>query len=147
MLTATLVGADFSGRWFRSRLAGFRCLDAPQSVAHHVVLIKKGGQHSAFSMYHGHRNLVWTFVKNMPGFLFWLLLPLHVAMNLVSIIWFTLHGQGGVILRAKRDALLGLPNMWRKRQHGQKNRIASIGEIWRQLDKRMFLTKFGRKDK
>ena len=25
------------------------------------------GQHSDFAIYHGHRNLVWTFIKNMPG--------------------------------------------------------------------------------
>lgn len=122
---------------FRLRLTGYRCLYAPQSVAHHVGSGTTGGQHSDFSVYYGHRNLVWTFVKNMPGVLFWLLLPLHVALNLVTIIWFTLRGQGGVILRAKRDALLGLSRMWRKRKQIQKNRVASIRDIWRVLDKRL----------
>ena len=90
-----------------------------------------GGQHSDFSVYHGHRNLVWMFVKDMPGLLFWLLPPLHVALNLVSIVWFALRGQGGVMLRAKRDALLGLPKMRRKRREIQKNRVVSVGQIWR----------------
>ncbi len=62
---------------FRLRLAGYRCLYVPQSVAHHVGSGTTGGQHSDFALYHGHRNLVWTFVKDMPGILFWLLLPLH----------------------------------------------------------------------
>lgn len=131
---------------FRLRLAGYRCLYVPQSVAYHVGSGTTGGQHSDFAMYHGHRNLVWTFVKDMPGILFWLLLPLHVLLNLVSIIWFALRGQGDVIWRAKRDALLGLPKMWLKRQHIQKNRVASIGEVWQQLEKRMIRTKFGRKE-
>ena len=122
---------------FRLRLAGCRCLYVPLSVAHHVGSGTTGGQHSDFSVYHGHRNLVWTFVKNMPGLLFWLLLPLHVALNLVSIVWFALRGQGRVILRAKRDALLGLPKMWRKRQQIQAARVASIVDIWRVLDKRL----------
>jgi len=122
---------------FRLRLAGYRCLYVPPSVAHHVDSGTTGGQHSDFALYHGHRNLVWTFVKDMPGVLFWLLLPLHVSLNLVSIIWFALHGRGGVIWRAKRDALLGLPKMWRKRQHIQKTRVTSIGEVWQQLDKRL----------
>lgn len=122
---------------FRLRLAGYRCLYVPQSVAHHVGSGTTGGQHSDFAVYHGHRNLVWTFVKNMPGVLFWLMLPLHVMLNLVSIIWFALRGQGAIILRAKRDALLGLPKMWRKRQQIQKNRVASIKDIWRVLDKRL----------
>ena len=127
---------------FRLRLAGYRCLYVPRSVAHHVGSGTTGGQHSDFAMYHGHRNLVWTFVKDMPGILFWLLLPLHVSLNLVSIIWFALRGRGDVIWRAKRDAVLGLPKMWRKRQQIQKIRVASVGEIWRQLDKRMIATKF-----
>lgn len=122
---------------FRLRLAGHRCLYVPQSVVHHVGSGTTGGQHSDFSVYHGHRNLVWTFVKDMPGVLFWLLLPLHLLLNLVSIIWFASRGRGGVILRAKRDALLGLPKMWRKRKQIQATRVASIAEIWHQLSKNL----------
>jgi len=69
--------------------------------------------------------------------LFWVLLPLHMVLNLVSVVWFALRGQGAVILRAKRDALLGLPKMWRKRQLIQKARVASVRDIWRVLDKRL----------
>ena len=126
---------------FRLRLAGYHCLYVPQSVVHHVGSGTTGGKHSGFALYHGHRNLVWTFVKNMPGILFWILLPLHITLNLVSIIWFTLLGQGRVILRAKRDALLSLPQMWRKRQQIQKTRVASVAEIWSQLDKRWITIK------
>jgi hypothetical protein len=70
----------------------------------------------------------------MPGLLFWLLFPLHVTLNLVSIVWFALRGQGRVILKAKRDALLGLPTMWRKRQAIQSTRMATVREIWRVMD-------------
>jgi hypothetical protein len=106
-------------------------------VVHHVGSVITGGQHGNFAMYHGHRNLVWTFVKDMPGMLFWLLLPLHVVMNLATILWFALQGRAGVILRAKRDALLGLPKMWRKRQLVQSTRIATVREIWRLMDKQL----------
>ena len=126
---------------FRLRLAGYRCLYVPQSVAHHVGSGTTGGQHSEFALYHGHRNLVWTFVKDLPGILFWLLLPLHLLLNLISIIWFALRRQGGIIWRAKRDALFGLPKMWRKRQHLQKTRVTTIAQVWRQLDKRIILTR------
>lgn len=125
---------------FRLRLAGYRSLYVPLSVAYHVGSGSTGGQHSDFSVYHGHRNLVWTFVKDMPGLLFWLLLPLHVALNLASLIGFALRGQGRVIWRAKRDAVLGLPKMWRKRQQIQKTRRASIEAIWQMLDKRLMPT-------
>ncbi len=122
---------------FRLRLMGQRCLLVPAALVHHVGSASSGGQQSDFAVYHGHRNLVWAFVKNMPGGLFGLLLPLHVALNLVSIIWFALRGQGAVILRAKRDALLGLPKMWRKRREIQRTRKASVADLWRVMDKRL----------
>lgn len=121
---------------FRLRLAGYGCLSVPQSVAHHVGSGTTGSQHSDFALYHGHRNLVWTFVKNMPGALFWLLLPLHLALNLFSLVWFALHGHGRVILHAKRDALRGLPAIWKKRQKIQKTRRADIKAIWARLEKK-----------
>ncbi|MGZ8201342.1 MAG: glycosyltransferase family 2 protein, partial [Methylosarcina sp.] len=86
--------------------------------------------------YHGHRNLVWTFIKDMPGILFWLLLPLHVLLNLVSVVYFVSRDRGRVILRAKRDALKGIPKMLKKRRKIQQSRKASIAAIWHGLDKR-----------
>ncbi|MDR4463980.1 MAG: glycosyltransferase family 2 protein [Nitrospira sp.] len=120
---------------FRLRLAGYRCLSVPASLARHVGSGMTGGRHSDFAVYHGHRNLVWTYMKDMPGVLFWLLLPLHVAMNLVTIVVFTLRGQGRIVWRAKLDAIKGLPTMWRKRQLVQSSRIATAYEIWRMMDK------------
>jgi GT2 family glycosyltransferase len=92
---------------FRLRLAGHRCLYVPQSVAHHVGSGTTGGQHSDFALYHGHRNLVWTFVKDMPGVLFWIFLPLHVVLNLVSIVWFILRGHGAAIFEGKAGCFVG----------------------------------------
>jgi GT2 family glycosyltransferase len=122
---------------FRLRLAGYKAMYVPDAVVQHVGSATTGGQHSDFSVYHGHRNLVWTFVKDMPGILFWLLLPLHVAMNLVTLVVFALRGQGRVILRAKWDAIKGLPKMWRKRKAIQSARVATVREIWRVMDKRI----------
>jgi GT2 family glycosyltransferase len=119
---------------FRLRLLGYHCLYVPQSVAYHIGSATTG-KHSDFSIYHGHRNLVWTYIKNMPGALFWLLLPLHITLNLASIVWFSLQRQGKVILKAKWDALCGIPHMWRKRREIQKKRKASVWEIWRALNK------------
>ena len=120
---------------FRLRLAGHKCLHVPEALAAHVGSASTGGQRSDFAVYHGHRNLVWTYVKNMPGVFFWLFLPLHGALNLVSICWFSLRGQGRVILRAKRDALRGLPKMWRKRRMIQRQREASSADILNVMDK------------
>ncbi|MES2071513.1 MAG: glycosyltransferase family 2 protein [Pseudomonadota bacterium] len=121
---------------FRYRLLGHRCLYVPDSMAHHVGSAITG-KRSDFSVYHGHRNLVWTYVKDMPGALFWLLLPLHLALNVLTVIYFILQGQGKVILSAKWDAIKGLPKMWRKRALIQSSRRATTGDIWRVLDRRL----------
>jgi GT2 family glycosyltransferase len=130
---------------FRLRLAGHFCLYVPQSVAHHVGSGTTGGQRSNFASYYGHRNLVWTFVKDMPGVLFWLLLPLHILLNVVTIAWFALRGQGLLILKAKGDSLRGLPKMWRKRRVIQNSRVASTWDVWKQLNKTVLPTKSKRR--
>lgn len=117
---------------FRLRLAGHSCRYVPAAVVRHVGSAITGA-HSAFQYYHGHRNVVWVFVKNMPGALFWLLLPLHLAMNLFVLVSLGLRGQGGPLLRAKRDALLGVRATWRKRRRIQASRRASSLAILRQL--------------
>lgn len=122
---------------FRLRLAGHTCLLVPQARAVHVGSATTGGQRSDFAVYHGHRNLVWTFVKNMPGVFFWLFSPLHCAVNLLALVWFSLRGQGRTIMLAKWDALRGLPPMWRKRKLIQSQRRASLATILRVMDKRI----------
>lgn len=119
---------------FRLRLLGYRSQYVPDSVCHHVG---SGitGRHSDFAGYYGQRNLVWTFVKNMPGVLFWLLLPLHVLLNGAALLLFASRGQGRVALRAKRDALMGLPGVWRKRQQIQATRKVGVADVWKSLHK------------
>jgi GT2 family glycosyltransferase len=123
---------------FRLRLAGHRCLYVPDAIVRHVGSATSGGRHSDFSVYHGHRNLVWLYVKNMPGALFWLYLPQHLVANLAATVRFTLRGQGRVILKAKWDAIKGLPRVWRQRREIQARRKASTREIWRVLEKGLF---------
>ncbi len=122
---------------FRLRLKGFGAKYIPEAVVYHVGSATTGGQKSDFSVYHGHRNLVWTYVKNMPGALFWGLLPLHLLMNLVTIGIFALRGQFKVILKSKLDALRQLPRAWKKRRQIQFDRVATIREIWKILDKHL----------
>jgi GT2 family glycosyltransferase len=117
---------------FRLRLAGFRALYVPSACVRHIGSAFVG-KHSEFQIYHGHRNLVWVYVKNMPGLLFWVFLPMHLGLNFVTILWFSLRGNARVILRAKRDALRGLPHFWEKRKLVQTSRKVSALNILRHL--------------
>jgi GT2 family glycosyltransferase len=124
---------------FRLRLAGHKCMLVGNAMVYHVGSATTGDQKSDFAVYYGHRNMVWCYVKNMPLGLFWLLLPLHLMANVATIIRFVLRGQAGTILRAKWDAIKGIPRMWKKRHMIQASRSASTDEIWRVLDKSLLL--------
>ena len=113
---------------FRLRLSGYRCLYVPDAVVYHVGSASTGKE-SDFVVYHGHRNLVWTYVKNMPAVLFWLYLPLHIAANLAMVARYGFKSRWRVILAAKRDALKGLPGMWRKRRALQARRVARASAL------------------
>jgi GT2 family glycosyltransferase len=106
---------------FRLRLRGHRCWYVPEAVVHHVGSGITGKQ-SDFSVYHGHRNMVWTFFKNMPVVLLCLYLPLHVIANLAGLAKHATQGRFRVVLRAKLDALKGLPAMLGTRGATQRAR-------------------------
>ncbi len=125
---------------FRLRLRGLNCMLIPQAIVHHVGSASTG-KRSDFSVYYGHRNLVWTYFKDMPSILFWTDLPLHIVVNFFYLIYFTLKGQGSAIWRAKIDALRGLPGMLRKRRAVQRDRRVSTTEIYRMMS-RNWLTPF-----
>ena len=117
---------------FRMRLQGHECRYVPEARARHVGS-GTTGRRSGFSVYHGHRNLVWVFVKNMPGVLFWAYLPLHLVMNLLALAWLAARGQGMSAVRAKRDAVKGLSRVWRQRSALQARRRASLRELRRAM--------------
>ena len=99
----------------RLQVVGGRCLYVPAARVRHVGGASSGGL-SAFTIYHSQRNLVWTFVKSMPPHIFWRYLPMHVLLNVGSIVSYGARGHTKTLLRAKRDAILGLPAMVRARR-------------------------------
>jgi GT2 family glycosyltransferase len=119
---------------FRLRLSGKRCLYVPDAVVHHIGSASFGFD-SDRSIYQMHRNFIWTYVKNMPGCLFWRYLPAHLLANLVFILHYSLRGHGRAILNAKIDALRWLPEMKRVRRQIQQQRSTPPGEIARLLDR------------
>jgi GT2 family glycosyltransferase len=130
---------------FRLRLAGYRCLYVPGAIVRHVGSATTGGQHSDFSVYHGHRNLVWTYFKNMPWSLFWLYLPQHLLLNVASLLWFSWQGQVRVIWKAKWDAIKGLPEVLRKRRKIQATRRVNAWELGRVMAKGWLTPYLGRR--
>ena len=113
---------------FRLRLRGYRSRYVPEAVVHHVGSALSGYR-SDFAVFHGHRNLVWTFFKDMPTPLLALYLPHHLAMNLAAVLVAARRGQGPVALKAKAAAIRGLPRVLRARRSAQRSRIAGALEV------------------
>lgn len=113
---------------FRLRLRGYRALYVPDAVVYHAGSASTG-RHSDFTIYHSQRNLVWTFFKNMPILLLLAYLPAHLALNCFAVIHFALKGQGRVVLKAKLDALRGLPGILQARRTNQSSRRISLSSL------------------
>jgi GT2 family glycosyltransferase len=113
---------------FRLQLAGRGCWYVPDAVAHHVGSAS-AGVGSAFAVYHGHRNVEWVYLKNMPATLLWAYLPLHLMVSAAGLAFFATRGRAGSYLKAKWDALARTPEFWRARRAVQASRVASTSAI------------------
>lgn len=113
---------------FRMRLLGYECRLVPDAVVKHVGSATSG-KRSDFAVYHGHRNMVWTYLKNMPGILFWYYLPAHIIANLLAIVLYTRRGGGHLIVKSKIDALKDLNRVWKDRKLLNCNRKVSLNSI------------------
>ena len=109
---------------FRLRLKGYKCFYVPSAVVEHVGSASTD-RYSDFAVYHGQRNLVWCYFKNMPDLWFWIYLPQHLLFNLVALVWFSLKGKTGAVFKAKWDALIGIPRLLSKRYETQKTKKIS----------------------
>lgn len=100
---------------YRLRLAGQPVVLVPSAIVDHVGSATFGVR-SSFALYHGTRNRLWTYVKNTPPLLFWLGLPLHVAITLTLLVVRLRTGDAGPVWRGLRDAVANLPEIWRSRR-------------------------------
>jgi len=118
---------------FRLRLAGYKCIFLPDAVVHHVGS-GSTEKRSDFSVYYGQRNLVWTFFKNMPGILFWMLIPLHLLINILVIFINLFRKQGKITIKAKLDAFLSIDQIIKKRNYLMMKRVVRISELIKIID-------------
>ena len=117
---------------FRLRLMGGRCVQVADAVVRHIGAATTGSA-SAFTAYHLARNQVWTFVKNMPGPLFWPLLAGHAVLQLLLLLRAATRGAAAPMARGLLDAVRHLRPVWRERQRIQAMRTVPWWRIARAL--------------
>ena len=110
---------------YRMRLAGGRCVQSVDAIIDHVSS-GISGRASDFAVYHGTRNRIWTFFKNTPGQLLWLLAPFHIATNLFVLFWSMFRpGRFKPTFRGMKDGFGGIGSIWSSRKHIKTYRTIS----------------------
>ena len=126
----------------RARLAGWRCVYTPKARVRHLYSATAGA-YSPMKAYHIERNHVWVCVKVLPA-------PLLAKAAWFTILRLTMQGVGllsgkgaaarfgesvskgamiGTLLRAYRDAALGLPYVLRQRRSIRRSRRLTDAEF------------------
>lgn len=91
---------------FRLRLAGGRAVQLRDARVRHEGS-GVAGRHSAFTVYHGHRNRIWLARKNMPDAIYWGGMPFRAVGDVCVLARMALIGRLGPYLRALRDGYFG----------------------------------------
>jgi GT2 family glycosyltransferase len=103
---------------YRLRLYDHPTLLLPKARVAHVGSASTGVR-SDFSIFHGSRNRIWTFIKNTPGWLFPVTLPLHVAVTAGLLL---LHWRRGDVAPAIRGVKAALKREDLDQGHGRPPR-------------------------
>ncbi len=117
---------------FRLRLAGGRAMQIPVArVLHEGSGVT--GRRSDFTVYHGHRNRIWAYYRNMPLALLFVSAPFQVFANIYLLARFIFLGEAKPYLRAMRDGFAGLPAQTAARLKIQRTRKISLGKLVKTL--------------
>lgn len=115
---------------FRLRLAGGRAIQVRDAIVRHEGS-GVTGRYSEFSVYHGHRNRIWTAWKNMPGVYYWPLLPLQILANAVLFWRAWSIGRGAAYWRAMKGGYGGLAGLAADRARIQRHRQVGLRALGR----------------
>jgi len=113
---------------FRLQSRGYRCLFVPKAIVFHKAS-SSIVHDSPTSVYYGHRNLEWVYLKNLPLTVIFKTLPLHIVYVLVAMAFFFTQGHARTYLRAKRDAIKELSRVLKKRKKIQASRTVDANYI------------------
>ena len=104
---------------------GQKCVMLKDAVVAHLGS-ESVGRYGEFAIYHGFRNRLWTFVKNYPSPLFFVMAPLSLLVFLGLAFDKNRIGKTTPALKGLKDALKELRRVWRQRRKIQASRTAKF---------------------
>ena len=117
---------------YRLRLAGERCIFLPDAVIRHAGG-GVSGRGSAFALFHGARNRLWTYFRNTPMRLLILTLPGHIALTAAILIRGLFTGRAKDTWRGIWAGLKGLGPFLDERPALKQRRKASTWSLIRAM--------------
>jgi N-acetylglucosaminyl-diphospho-decaprenol L-rhamnosyltransferase len=125
---------------YRARLTGARVWFAADAIVGHAGSATLG-RASAVAVFHGQRNLEWTWVKNTPrGLLLQTALP-HLMYSLAGILHYARRGHLWTAIRGKLSALAALRRVTATRRHIQRARTVPAADVARWMERRWLALK------
>ena len=117
---------------FRLQLMGHDCRFVPEAVVHHAG---SGitGRLSEFATYHGTRNRIWTYFKNMPAGLILLTLPGHLLLTAYVLTTNFLTPRRKSMLRGLKDGFGGALRIRRELRWRVKSRRIGLWPLVRRM--------------
>ena len=134
--------ADDAELGLRARIAGWTCLYAPRALVRHRVGSTLG-RYSERRLFLIERNRIWLVAKLFP-LRMWPMVPVYATLRWAATAWTALRGRGEAgqaasqlsmlglalcIIRANVAALVGMPEILRKRARLRGLRKLSGGEV------------------
>jgi N-acetylglucosaminyl-diphospho-decaprenol L-rhamnosyltransferase len=113
---------------FRLRLLGERCQFDPAAQVRHAGSALTG-RASDFAVFHGARNGLWTYIKNMPGRLLWITAPVWFFGTLAILARGLMTGRFNATLRGLLAAFGDLGPALAARRELKARRKASAADI------------------
>ena len=110
---------------FRLRLMGERCVYLSKAAVDHIGSATLG-RLSDFNIFHGTRNRMWVYIKNMPIGLLTLTLPGHILLSLAILASSSRRKKFRTTLRGLIAGVRGVPEMWRSRKTIQRSNHVNI---------------------
>lgn len=122
----------------RARWLGYTCAFAENARALHYGSLSSGGPDNEFVLYHGIRNSIWALLKNAPAL--WLLLFSPWLLAAHAGVWLRnlRKGRARTLWRLYRDALRGLPAIWRDRRRVRRSRRVPARAWWGWVEPRLY---------
>jgi len=113
---------------FRLRLEGHRCIFWPDASVYHFGSGTTSVA-SDFSVRHGTRNRLWTFVKNMPPLGLFFGLPVHLALTAALLVRAKMVGRATATWAGLKEGITGIGPVLKDRKTVQRRRKLSTWKI------------------